>query len=98
MTSSQIRPGYTPALATNAFARSMKRASWSWRTDTLTATRGHSLGHAASKRALARQASASTQSPIGTIRPVASARGDEGLRDERALLGVIPAQERLEGE
>ena len=43
-----------------------------------------------------RQASRSTQRPIGTIRPISSASGMKLSGREHAALGVMPAQQRLD--
>ena len=43
-----------------------------------------------------RQASRSTQRPIGTISPVSSANGMKSSGSTQAALGVVPAQQRLD--
>ena len=43
-----------------------------------------------------RQASSSTHLPIGTIRPVSSASGMKSSGWDQALLGVLPAHQRLQ--
>ena len=69
----------------------------SWRGERLTAITKSSwpwARHAAAWR----QASPSTHSPIGTIRPLCSATGTKRRGGDRAQRRVLPAQQRLDAE
>ena len=70
---------------------------WSCLTERLTLiASGGSAGRSVCICRAWRQASRSTQRPIGTIRPVSSASGMKVSGPSMPALGVMPAQQRLD--
>ena len=68
----------------------------SWHSETLTAMRGAGRPRSIQARTCS-QAVRSTQVPMGTMRPISSARGTNSGGRHRAQLRRVPAQQRLRG-